>query len=271
MSGHRESSESPRQSVLARLVAGTAVFGLGIRNARTAEIVRIARIAGFGLVWIDLEHSTMSIDCAAQIAASAWDIGLEAWVRTPEREFGDIGRLLDGGASGIIAPGVETADGARDVVEAARFPPRGSRSRIALLPQTGYRRLAPADLMRAADETTSVHVLLETRLGIENANTIAAIDGVDMLHVGLNDLSTDLGYTGDVNQPEVLSACRTAIDAARRHGKLAVVGGWSKVSMLQDMVRAGASPLLLAAIDTDILAAGLTQRAEEWRAAWPSP
>jgi len=258
-----------RPSVVEQLRAGTPVFGLGIRNARTTEIVRMARTAGFGVVWIDLEHSSMSIDCATQIAASACDLGLEGWVRTPERDLGVIGRLLDGGASGIIAPRVETADDAREVVRASRFPPRGSRSRIGLLPQSGYRRLAAAELMQSADEVTTVHVLLESRDGVRNADSIAAVDGVDLLHVGMNDLSTDFGHTGDPTHPEVMSACLSVITAARRHGKAAVVGGLHDLTVLREMVRAGAAPLLLAAIDTDILASGLTQRVLEWRASWP--
>ena len=127
------------------------LLSLGIRNARTAEIVRMAKTAGFGLVWIDLEHSSISIDCAVQIIASAADLGLEAWVRVPEREYGAIGRLLDGGATGIIAPRVETAEEAQNVVNASRFPPRGQRSQIALLPQAKYRRMSAAELMRCAD------------------------------------------------------------------------------------------------------------------------
>src|ERR1700735_5453617 len=100
--------ESREHSVLQRLAQGEPLLSLGIRNARTAEIVRMAKTAGFGLVWIDLEHSSISIDCAAQIIASAADLGLEAWVRVPERDHGVIGRLLDGGATGIVVAGVES-------------------------------------------------------------------------------------------------------------------------------------------------------------------
>jgi 2-keto-3-deoxy-L-rhamnonate aldolase RhmA len=253
-----------RHGLLGNLARGEPVLSLGIRNARTTEILRIAKTAGFGVIWIDLEHSSISHDCAAQILASAADLGLGAWVRVPERDYGVIGRLLDGGATGIVAPRVETVDEARQIVNAARFPPRGQRSQIALLPQAGYKRMSAADLMTVADDATSVHILLESAKGIANAAAIAAVDGVDMLHVGMNDLSVDLGHVGNLRHPDMLSACRKVIAAARLHGKLAVAGGASDPALFFELLDAGSVPLVFAAIDTDVLSAGLAQRALEW-------
>jgi 2-keto-3-deoxy-L-rhamnonate aldolase RhmA len=251
-------------TVLERLARGEPLLSLGIRNARTAEIVRIARTAGFGIVWVDLEHSSISIDCAVQISATAADLGLEAWVRVPEREYGVIGRLLDGGVTGIVAPRVETAEEAQQIVHAARFPPRGYRSQTALLPQIGYRKLAAAELMAAADRATTIHIMLESAKGINNAGAIAAIDGVDMLHVGLNDLSVDLGHVGNLRHPDVLLACKRVIAAAHGQGKLAVAGGSSDPELCLELLNAGAAPIIFAAIDTDVLSAGINQRARDW-------
>jgi 2-keto-3-deoxy-L-rhamnonate aldolase RhmA len=250
--------------VLRKLASREPLLGLGIRNARTAEIIRIAKTAGFSIVWIDLEHSSISVDCAVQISAATADLGLEAWVRVPEREYGVIGRLLDGGVTGIIAPHVETAEEAQKVVNAARFPPRGQRSQIGHLPQVGYRKLPPAELMAAADRATTVHILLESAKGIGNADAIAAIDGVDILHVGMNDLSVDLGHVGNLSHPNMVDACKHVIAAAHRHGKLAASGGASDPALCMQILDAGAVPIIFAAIDTDLLAAALNQRAQEW-------
>ena len=250
--------------VLQRLAQGEPLISLGIRNARTAEIVRMAKTAGFGLVWVDLEHSSISIDCAVQIMASAADLEMEAWVRVPERDYGVIGRLLDGGATGIIVPRVETVEEARQIVNAARFPPRGQRSQIALLPQAGYRRMSAADLMRCADRATTVHILIESAAGVRNAEAIAAVDGVDILHVGMNDLSVDLGHVDQLRHADMLEACKRVIAAARSRGKLTVVGGSSDPALFLELLNAGAAPVVFAAIDTDVLAAGLTQRAKDW-------
>jgi len=65
----------------------------------------------------------MPIDTAALICAAALDLGLAPFVRIPEREYGVIGRLLDGGVLGIIAPRVESAEEAQDIVARAAFHP----------------------------------------------------------------------------------------------------------------------------------------------------
>jgi len=172
--------------------------------------------------------------------------------------------LLDGGVTGIVAPRVETAEEAQQIVNAARFPPRGYRSQIALLPQTGYRKLPAAEMMVAADRATTIHILLESAKGIENAGAIAAIDGVDILHVGMNDLSVDLGHVGNLRHPDMLVACKRVIAAAHGHGKLAVAGGSSDPELCLELLKAGAAPIIIAAIDTDVLSAGLNQRAQDW-------
>jgi 2-keto-3-deoxy-L-rhamnonate aldolase RhmA len=89
---------------LDRLRAGEPVLMLAVRSSRTADVLRIARSTGHHAVMIDLEHSTMPLDVAASLCATAGDLGLFPFVRVPEREYGALGRLPDGGAQGIIAP-----------------------------------------------------------------------------------------------------------------------------------------------------------------------
>src|ERR1700730_10411332 len=93
--------------VVERLGFGLPVTVLGVprrapppvfRGARPADIARIARSSGHHAIWVDLEHSTMPIDTAALICAAALDLGLAPFARIAEREYGVIGRLLDGGA-----------------------------------------------------------------------------------------------------------------------------------------------------------------------------
>src|ERR1700722_13252165 len=88
------------RAAVERLGQGVPVAALGIRSSRTADIARIARSTGHHAIWVDLEHSTMSIDTAALICSAALDLGLAPFPRVAERDFGAIGRVFDGGALG---------------------------------------------------------------------------------------------------------------------------------------------------------------------------
>jgi 2-keto-3-deoxy-L-rhamnonate aldolase RhmA len=253
------------RSVTARLAAGEPVMQLGIRNARTPEIVRMASGAGYDLVWIDLEHSSMSVDCAASLAAATTDLGMNSWVRVPEREYGVIGRLLDCGANGIISPKIETAEEARLAVAACRFPPLGQRSALAILPQYGYAPMPADELTRRANADVVLQALIESGKGVANVDEIAMVNGVDIIGIGTNDLTADLGCPGDVGNPKVMAACKAVAAAARRHGKVAVIGGISDAAQWRELLNLGFAPLIFAGIDTDIIAASLQQRAADWR------
>ncbi len=231
---------------LQRLRAGEPTLMLGIRSSRTTDIVHIAHSTGHHAIMIDLEHSTMSTDIAATLCTAAGSLGMTPIVRIPEREYGMIGRLLDGGAHGIVAPRIETVDEARQVARACRFPPRGQRSQTAMVPQLGMRPTPARELNPALDDAVVVQILLETPTGIANADAIAALDGVDMLAVGANDLTAELGVPGQYDDHRVRDAVASVAAAAKRHGKLLMVGGMRDVPP-------DVSPLRLTGFDSALL------------------
>jgi len=244
---------------LARLRNGQPTFMLGIRQARTTDICRIAKSTGHHAILVDLEHSTMSLDTAAALCATAGDLGLTPFVRVPERAYGDLGRLLDGGAHGIVAPRIETAAEARTIAVACRFPPRGRRSQLASVPQLGMRPTPATELNPAMDRATIVQILVETPTGIANADAIAAVDGVDMLAIGANDLTAELGIPGQYDHPLVRDAVASAAEACRRHGIPLMLGGVSDPTRFAAL---GACPLHLTGMDTDLLYAAARARVE---------
>jgi 2-keto-3-deoxy-L-rhamnonate aldolase RhmA len=249
--------------VMHRLTRGEPVVAFGVRSARTPEIARIAKASGHDLIWVDLEHSAMPIDAAAQICACALDIGITPFVRVPEHELGVIGRLLDGGAMGIIAPRVETLEQARQLVAACRFPPLGHRSAIASLPLVQYTRLPAAALFETANRATLVKVLIESPAGIDQIGAIAALPGVDIVGIGTNDLCAELGVPGDFRHPRVREAHEHALDACRRAGKPLAIGGIADPAYAAELMRRGAAPFLMTAIDTDLLLAAAGERARQ--------
>jgi 2-keto-3-deoxy-L-rhamnonate aldolase RhmA len=236
------------------------VAALGIRTSRSADIVRIARSSGHHAIWVDLEHSTMPIDTAALICSAALDLGLAPFARIPEREYGVIGRLLDGGVLGIIAPRVETVEEAQDIVAACRFPPFGHRSAIATLPHLDFAKMPTEEFNLALNEATVVKILVESPRGIENIESIAALEGVDMVGIGTNDLTAEMGVAGEFRHPDVRKAHEHAIASCRRARKPLAIGGIPDMAYAVELIRCGAAPFMFTGIDTDLLLSAARDR-----------
>lgn len=249
---------------LDRLRGADPVLMLAVRSSRTADIIRIAKSTGHHAVMIDLEHSTMTLDVAASLCATAVDLGLFPFVRVREREYGALGPLLDGGAQGVIAPRIETVAEATTVARACRFAPRGQRSQLATVPQFGLRPTLAAALNPALDDATVVQILIETPAGVARAGEIAAVPGVDLLAFGANDFTAELGVPGQYTDPRVTEAISTLSAAAQQHGKLLMVGGIADPALLRDFDSLGVCPLRLTGTDTDMLYAGAAARAERF-------
>ena len=259
------------RAAVERLARGIPVLALGIRSSRTTDIARLARASGHQAIWVDLEHSPMPLDTAASICAAAMDMGLAPFARIPEREYGAIGRLLDGGVLGVIAPRVETVQGAQDIVEACRFPPFGHRSAVATLPHIHYEKLPAVQFNKFMNEATVIKILIESPRGIENIEAIAALPGVDLIGIGTNDLSAELGVAGQYAHPSVREAHEAAIGACRRMKKPLAIGGIPDLAYGAELIRLGAAPFLFTGIDTDLLLGAARDRAVQALASLNTP
>ncbi|MES2958007.1 MAG: aldolase/citrate lyase family protein [Pseudomonadota bacterium] len=248
--------------VVERLRKGLPVTAFGVRISRTPDIARLAKASGHDVIWVDLEHSSIPIDAAVQICATAMDIGMTPFVRVPERDYGVIGRLLDGGAAGIMAPRIETPEQAADIVAASRFPSQGHRSAIGTLPYVEYRKVPPAQLYDVVNRSVAVKVLIESPLGIANIEAIASVPGVDFIGIGTNDLSAELGVPGEYRHPKVRAAHEAALAGCLKVGKPLAIGGIPDLAYGAELVRMGAAPFLMTAIDTDLLLTAATERVQ---------
>ena len=248
---------------LDRLAAGELTLMLAIRGGRTTEIVHIAAATGHHCVMIDLEHSTMSVDTAVAMSRTAAQLGLMDFVRVPEREYGMIGRLLDGGANGVIAPRIETAEQALDVARACRFPPQGQRSQTAMVPQFDMRPVPASELNVQLNARVVVQILVETPAGVANAAEIAAVEGVDLIAFGANDFTAELGIPGQYGDHRVTDAVAELAEACRRHGKPLMVGGIGDPGLHRRLLPLGVCPLVMTGNDSGLLYQAAASRAEE--------
>jgi 2-keto-3-deoxy-L-rhamnonate aldolase RhmA len=228
-----------RNYVKEKLARGEVVASMTVRLVHGVEIARIAKTAGFDSLYVDMEHSSFSLETMSQICMAALEVGITPFVRVPG--LADVQRILDAGALGIIAPHVQTAAEARDYVKAAKYPPLGDRSNAGNLPHLHYRSFPAAEAYAAVDAATMVIVQFESAKAIENADAIMAIEGVDMVLIGTNDLLADYGLPGQYDHPKVHDAYTKALAACRKHAKHLAVGGFaSRADLAAKYVRMGA-------------------------------
>ena len=121
-------SDILRNNVKEKLARGEVVASMTVRLSRSIEIARIAKTAGFDMLYIDLEHSPLTMDATGQICMSCLDIGIMPAVRVPANTPDYISRILDAGALGVIAPHVRSAAEAREV-GGRRNSPRSASAR----------------------------------------------------------------------------------------------------------------------------------------------
>jgi 2-keto-3-deoxy-L-rhamnonate aldolase RhmA len=248
-----------------RLAADQAAIGFGIRQSRTVDVAQIARTCGFDWLFIDMEHGALDLETAAQISLAALAVGIAPIVRVPGIEHHHATRALDAGALGIVVPHVDTAEQARRVADQCRFPPTGHRSIPGGLPQLGFAAMPVADAMAKVDAATLLVVMLETEEAIANADAIAAVDGIDVLLIGSNDLTADMGIPGQFGDAKLDRAYDVVIAAARRHGKHAGLGGIYEEKLMDHFIRKGAR-FVLGGADLAFMMAGARNRAAFLRA-----
>jgi len=220
-----ETGSEFRTPLVSRLRSGEIGLALIVKQIRTIDIALAAKTCGFDAVYVDLQHSTIPEDAAAQISAAAVQCGITPLIRIPKGAYGTALRLLDSGALGIVVPEVENAEEAREAVSFCKFAPVGRRSNANRYPQFCYQSLPAAEARRILDENTLVIWMIESEAALHNADAIAAVPGVDVVHIGTSDLSSDIGAPGSNMHPKVLEAVETVVTACKRHNKIPGVGG----------------------------------------------
>jgi 2-keto-3-deoxy-L-rhamnonate aldolase RhmA len=234
-------SDILRNNVKEKLARSEVVASMTVRLSRSIEIARIAKTAGFDMLYIDLEHSPLTMDATGQICMACLDIGIMPAVRVPGNTPDYISRILDAGALGVIAPHVRSAAEARAVVKAAKLPPLGERSNTGIFPHLQYRSFPAEETAKAINDATMVIVQFESADCLEHADEIIAVEGVDIVLVGLNDMLGDMGLTGQYDHPKVREIYQTVIGACRKHGKHCGVGGLaSRPDLMAEYVKMGA-------------------------------
>lgn len=253
-----------RSHMKEKLARGETVFSMTARMVRTVDIASIAYAAGFDSIYIDFEHSSFPLEAAGQICLAAQHLGVTPLVRVPSLDPAFIARVMDSGAMGVVIPGVDSAAEARTAVAAVKHAPLGERSLAGAAPQLHYRALPPDRVIRELDAASVIVAQIETLEGLAAAEEIAAVEGVDVLLVGANDLTLAMGIAGSMDDPRLDEAYLQVIDACLKHHKAAGVGGLgSRPDLIRKYLDRGAT-YVSTGNDNSFLSAAATQKRRQF-------
>ena len=199
------------------LLRGETQIGLWL-SSTSSYLAEIAATSGYDWLLIDGEHAPNTIqDLYHQLQAIA-PYASQPVIRPVEGSRSLIKQVLDIGARTLLVPMVDTAEQAREVVSATRYPPVGSRGVGA-----GVARAARwgrvENYMAEANDELCLLIQVESRTALENLDAILEVDGIDGVFIGPADLSTDMGHGGNPQHPEVQAAIEDAIQQIRQAGK----------------------------------------------------
>jgi len=206
----------PINSFKRAIVSGKPQIGLW---STLASHYAMEIVAGAGYDWllIDTEHSPADLENVLHQLQAAAAYPTHAVARVPWNDMVTIKRFLDIGVQSLLIPYVQTAEEARAAVSYTRYPPAGVRGVSAVTRATRFGRVQ--GYAKRAQEEICVLVQIETRQGLDNLESIAAVDGVDGVFIGPGDLHASLGFVGETANPQVKPLIDQAIGRIRTAGK----------------------------------------------------
>ncbi len=200
----------------ARLEAGEYVVGLTVTSSNLETAVLAAKL-GFHFLWVEMEHSPVSLESLRSIVLAT--CGLEAAIlaRVPLVALWTAKRVLDQGVRGVIFPFISDSEMAQTAAHACRYPPAGRRGSGAGLAVSTW--FEPGNYYDSADRNVLTVCVIEEERALAHIDEIAATPGIDVLFIGVSDLSFSLGLRGRQDEPLLQDAIGKIRAAAQRHQK----------------------------------------------------
>jgi 4-hydroxy-2-oxoheptanedioate aldolase len=252
---------APQNRFKARLASGQPQLGLwlAIGSGYAAEV---AASAGYDWLLIDGEHAPNDLGSIHEQLMALSGHPVSPVLRLPQNDPALIKQALDMGAQSLLCPMVNSADDARAIVRAMRYPPDGIRGVGHVLGRASRFDGVPDYLQTAQDELCLI-VQAESTAAMDALEEICGVDGVDGVFIGPADLCADMGLLPDIAHPEVRASIQDGLRRIRATGKAAGIIDTDPVLIRQDM-DAGANFVALGA-DLLVLASGLRSLVETWK------
>jgi 2-dehydro-3-deoxyglucarate aldolase len=204
------------QNIRQALLRDQVVVGSWI-NSGSPIIAELMSASGFDFLVVDVEHSAVDLPQTQQLfqAICSGNPRCAPMVRLHGVDYALVKRYLDSGSRGVICPLINTAEQARLLVQAVKYPPAGLRG-------VGYCRannygITLQETVRKANNETLVAVQIEHIEGVRNLDEILSVKGIDAAFIGPYDLSASMGITGQFGHPDMMAARRKILEACKRH------------------------------------------------------
>ena len=209
--------ENPLKALWAE---GKPAFGTWCTLVNHPRFMKLLAACGLDFVILEMEHTDFTVRDVSTLALLAREAGLVPVVRPPGLlSPHELTRPLDAGAMGLLLPNVADADTLERVLRATKYHPRGERILNLRGAHTEYLRLAdPAEQIARINAGTVTVAMVETARGLEALPEICAVDGLDAVMIGPDDLSQDLGVPGRLDDPRMLAATERVIDVCTAKG-----------------------------------------------------
>jgi 2-keto-3-deoxy-L-rhamnonate aldolase RhmA len=198
------------------LVAGEYVIGTTVTVA-SAETAAQQAALGFDFLWIEMEHSPITLETLRNIVLATRGLKAVPVTRVPVNELWTAKRVLDAGSLGVIFPFCSTPELAQQAAAACKYPPHGRRGFGASL--ATFRWPAAEGYANFADNNVIVVVIIEEQRALDQVEAIAATPGVDVMFVGTSDLSFSMGLRGQTGHPRVQEGLKRVAAAGKANGK----------------------------------------------------
>jgi 2-keto-3-deoxy-L-rhamnonate aldolase RhmA len=209
-------------SLKAMLRQGRVVVGVTTQHVMAPWLARLWKHSGADFVYVEYEHSFMNEADLAGFVLCCRAHDLPVVAKVPECSRTHVAKLLECGVIGIQLPWTETREQIDRLVSYVKYPPQGIRAAAPGMGNCDYDlHVSGREFLETGNRETVVLAHVETRRGIENLDEILANPHVDVLFLGMYDLSVSYGQPGEFRHPDVARAVETALAAARRHGKVA--------------------------------------------------
>lgn len=217
---------------------------------------------GFDFLVLDAEHAPNDLRTIMAQLQVLEGKPCHPVIRLPMGEAWAIKQVLDAGAQTLLIPMVDSADEARELVRAMRYPPEGIRGSGAALARASQFSSVPNYISTANDQMCLL-VQIESRAAVTALDDILAVDGVDGIFIGPSDLANDMGYLGDSDAPDVRDTIRDILTRAAASDKAACVLALDHETALT--YRAWGAQVMAVGIDVLMLAQTARATAQKWR------